>query len=51
MLARQVGQTDVIRALCEMGASVRAQKSTGGVPLHTAADANQTAAVKVQHAL
>ncbi len=38
---------EVLRALCKAGASVRAQKSTGGLPLHTAADANQSAAVAV----
>ena len=43
--AAEVGQVDVIRLLCAAGASVKAQKSTGGVPVHTAADANQSAAV------
>ena len=36
---------DVITALCEAGADADARKSTGGTPLHTAADCDQPRAV------
>jgi len=45
--AAEVGHVEVIRALCRAGADLASKKSTGGVALHTAADANQTEAIKV----
>lgn len=45
--AAEMGQVEVIKLLCQHGANVRSKKSTGGIPLHTAADANQTDAVRV----
>ena len=46
--AAEMGHVDVVRALCAAGADANARKTTGGTPLHTAADCNQPRAV---HAL
>ena len=43
--AAEMGHVDVISALCEAGADADARKSTGGTPLHTAADCDQPRAV------
>jgi ankyrin repeat protein len=44
--AAEMGRVDVIELLCEKGADVEAPKSTGGTALHTAADTNQSKAVR-----
>ena len=43
--AAEMGRANVIQVLCQRGANVHARKTTGGTPLHTAADTNQTASV------
>jgi len=43
--AAEMGHVGVVQALCAAGADSNARKSTGGTPLHTAADCNQPAAV------
>jgi len=45
--AAEVGRADVVKMLCDRGADVEAEKTTGGGPLHTAADANQTEVVRI----
>ena len=45
--AAEVGRDDVVRELCNRGAKVEAEKVTGGTALHSAADANQPATVRV----
>eukprot|EP01062_Namystynia_karyoxenos_P038467 TRINITY_DN27906_c0_g1_i1.p1 TRINITY_DN27906_c0_g1~~TRINITY_DN27906_c0_g1_i1.p1 ORF type:complete len:1010 (+),score=361.76 TRINITY_DN27906_c0_g1_i1:97-3030(+) len=44
--AAEMGRTGVMRLLCRRGADPNTEKRTGGTPLHTAADANQSAAVE-----
>ena len=39
--AAEMGHVDVVEKLCEAGADADARKSTGGTPLHTAADCDQ----------
>ena len=39
--AAEMGHVDVVTALCGAGADADARKSTGGTPLHTAADCDQ----------
>ena len=43
--AAEMGRASLIRALCAGGADANARKTTGGTPLHSAADANQPEAV------
>eukprot|EP00092_Neocalanus_flemingeri_P024493 GFUD01026561.1.p1 GENE.GFUD01026561.1~~GFUD01026561.1.p1 ORF type:complete len:899 (-),score=198.15 GFUD01026561.1:15-2711(-) len=45
--AAEVGRAEAVELLCRRGADVEAEKTTGGGPLHTAADANQTEVVRV----
>lgn len=45
--AAEVGRAEVVKILCSKGADVEAEKTTGGGPLHSAADANQTEVVRV----
>ena len=45
--AAEVGRIEIIEILCNHGADIEAEKSTGGTPLHTAADANMTESVRV----
>jgi len=45
--AAEVGRDEVVTLLCRRGADVEAEKTTGGGPLHSAADANQTDVVRV----
>lgn len=42
-----MGNLGIISLLCSRGANVDATKTTGSTPLHTAADVNQTAAVRL----
>ena len=44
--AAEMGRVDVVTMLCEKGAQVEAPKVTGGTPLHTASDTNQSAVVR-----
>lgn len=44
--AAEMGHTKVVRTLCAAGADANARKTTGGTPVHTAADCNQSAAVR-----
>ena len=43
----QMGNLGIISLLCSRDANVDATKTTGSTPLHTAADVNQTAAVRL----
>ena len=43
--AAEMGHVGVIQALCTAGADSNARKTTGGTPLHTAADCDQPRAV------
>ena len=43
--AAEMGHVPVVTALCEAGADANARKTTGGTPLHTAADCDQPRAV------
>ena len=43
--AAEMGRASLIAALCAVGADPNARKTTGGTPLHSAADADQAAAV------
>ena len=44
--AAEMGHVGVIQALCTAGADSNARKTTGGTPLHTAADCDQPRAVR-----
>ena len=46
-LAAEVGREEVVRELCKRGATVETRKVTGGTAIHSAADANQTAVVRI----
>eukprot|EP00966_Prymnesium_polylepis_P284074 6562449-Prymnesium_polylepis.1 len=43
--AAEMGHGVIIEALCAAGADANAPKTTGGTPLHTAADCNQPRAI------
>ena len=45
--AAEMGRVDVVRYLCMKGADPHAPKKTGGTPLHTASDTNQSTVVAV----
>jgi len=45
--AAEMGREQVLLSLCNAGADANAEKSTGGTPLHTAADTNQTIAARI----
>eukprot|EP00756_Hemistasia_phaeocysticola_P054077 Hpha_TRINITY_DN3001_c0_g2::TRINITY_DN3001_c0_g2_i1::g.138619::m.138619 len=45
--ASEMGRVGVISELCKRGADPNAEKVTGGTPLHSAADSNQSAAVEL----
>jgi len=42
--ASEMGRVDVIETLCTRGQAKRLRKKTGGMPIHTAADTNQSKA-------
>lgn len=44
--AAEMGRAALIRAMCANGADANARKTTGGTPLHSAADAHQPAAIR-----
>ena len=45
--AAEMGRVDIVRYLCMKGADPHARKKTGGTPLHTASDTNQSTVVAV----
>ena len=44
--AAEMGHADIVSTLCAAGADADAAKSTGGTPLHTAADCDQPRAIR-----
>jgi len=45
--AAEMGRDKVLSLLCERGANVHIKTKAGGIPLHTAADTNQSASVQI----